>query len=137
MRLKLKTNKMPLGLKWGLLFWMALLLNWLRVEDVDLIYVTILGILASGFVTLNFAANRSIKNQLRAYLFTGVIAGILVSLITFFLIVFKSSLHAHGFFEIPGVQLMDVLLNTAWWLGLGLFGGVFSYYLRNKQQGIV
>ncbi len=132
---RLQTKKLPLPLKWAWLFWLAFFLIWIRVEDVDLFFVTILGLGGAGLIIVSYATTKENVVLLKGYLIRGVIAGLFVTPLILLIILFKSSLHAHGFFEIPGKQISDVLVNTIWWIFLGPLIGYEIFRSKDADRG--
>ncbi|MBT3239386.1 MAG: hypothetical protein HON98_02660 [Chloroflexi bacterium] len=128
---KIQNRKFPLVLRWAWLFWLAFFMIWLRAEDVDLIFVTLLALTASSLILFSYTAAKEFKQTLPAYLLSGLIAGFLVTPLILSLIVFKSSLHAHGFFELPTGQINDILINTILWLSIGPY---ISYAIFRRKN---
>ena len=129
----IQKKEFPLSLRWAWLFWVAFFFFWQRTEDVDLIIVTLLGLSASGLILFSFTATKEFAQTLPAYLLSGLTAGLLVTPLILILIVFKSSLHAHGFFELPSGQITDILINSFYWLFIGPLVSYLIYRRKNAR----
>lgn len=113
-------NRTPLWLRWMGLLVGGIALIWLPIEDQN-IWITnwISAILLSWLATYLVLQQRS-SVSFRLKLVIGAIAGLLVTPVSFLLIIFKSGLHAHGFTEFSIHQLLNNLQNSLWWLLLGI-----------------
>lgn len=112
--------------RWLQLIFLCGLLLWLRIEDVKLHWPTLL---ACGMVYLFWNGKRPVSYTLAQRVSLGMLSGMMVGVLALLLIVFKSGLHAHGFFELPKGMLVQLGLIS---LGLLLIGGLLGMIASSK-----
>jgi hypothetical protein len=122
-----RSNKLPLWLRWIGLGAGALTLVWLPIEDTRTSFLTILAILWTVWT----GAFLSIRPKLRAWFgggqwrgtTFGAGVGLLVFPVSLGLVFFKAAVHAHGFLDFSGSQLLGLLNLVPVWVAIGALAG--------------
>lgn len=125
------SGRFILVLRMATLSTVVAMLIWLPYEDAQIYTVQFFAIILSILVYLwvirrareynriYIAAQAWSAHLLLSFAAVGLLAGLLVSPVGLFLMIFKSGLHAHGTFEYSIVQAQDIL--SLWWVW-GLLG---------------
>ncbi len=122
----------PLWLRTVSLLIAALFLVWLPIEDVGLSFVVALSAASCAWIGLRLLVTRTAG--LSRHIIVGALAGLAVSPLAIFLMVFKSGLHAHGFPDFAPMQMRSVLNTTPWFILAGsLFGWLYFNLVKNSQ----
>lgn len=99
--------------------WLAAMLIWLPMEDVDAVWALLLG----GTGCLWMATNVKMRAKRLGLTWLGALSGLATPLAAGLLMLFKTGLHAHGFSDFSGPQLWGVLRLTPYLGMAGLAAG--------------
>lgn len=123
------SSKPPLYLRWWGLLWGIVTFFWLPVEDVRIIYITVISVVWCFWLGF-YAAWRGLLGKWRLRLFwLGIFSGLLFLPVSFMLILFKAGLHGHGFLDFSFYQIGRLALLTPVWAALGgVVGKILSLF---------
>ena len=121
----------PGAVRWSGAIWVALFLFWLPFEDVGTTASLFLAAMGALWLLLRWRSSRA-QASLPAWILSGLLLGAAIPLMMIALAAFKSGLHAHGFADIPLVQLQRVVSKWIGWLVVGALVGGVGYLAENR-----
>ena len=122
--------------RWAALILAVLFFLWLPFEDTGSHWVVLFAVAAAAWGAVRYtgsARGRSTFN-LKAYLIVGLLAGLAVTPIAIFLMIFKNGIHGHPVADFTFDQMITIAGQFYIWVIAGLLVGAGLYLVKKSRN---
>jgi hypothetical protein len=127
----------PLPIRWFAILLGMVFLIWIPFEDSSTTppLVFAMALTTLGAVIFLSSDKRPFRTALLNSIFAGTLAGIVITPLALFLMVFKTGLHSHQAPEFSNQQILSIIYRTPIWLLGGFLVGLGSgLWLVNRES---